>query len=96
MCSQLNFTLCKAIGVDLDDEHWHKQVPKLVETSHESKTITLWYQLQTDRSIPNNKSDILIRDNETQKCMLMDAELPDERNMIKTVAEKILKNKNLQ
>jgi len=94
--SQLNFAICKATGVNLNNEHGHKQVPKLVETSHESKSITLWNQVQTDRTILNNKSDILTCDNESRKCMLIDVEIPDDRNVIKTVEEKILKNKNLQ
>lgn len=96
MRSQLNFTICEAKGVNLDNEHWHKQVPKLVETSHESKIITLWNPLQTNKTMPNNKLDILIHDKETWKRMLIYAEILDDRNVIQTAAEKILKNKNLQ
>jgi len=33
----------------------------------------LWnQQVQTDRTIPNNKPDIIIRDNEKGTCMLID------------------------
>ena len=46
--------------------------------------------------MPNNKLDILIHDKETWKRMLIYAEILDDRNVIQTAAEKILKNKNLQ
>jgi hypothetical protein len=40
-------------------------VPKTAETIHESKVIILWYQqAQTNRTIPNNNSDIINRDKE--------------------------------
>ena len=56
----------------------------------------LWKQeVQTDRTIPNNKPDIIIQDNEKRTCMLIDAANPGDRNMIKKVAEKILKYKDL-
>jgi hypothetical protein len=29
-------------------------------------------QVQTDRTIPNNKPDIIIRDNENETCMLIE------------------------
>jgi hypothetical protein len=50
--------------------------------------------VQTDRTIPNSKPDI-IRDNEKRTCMLIDAAIPRDRNVIKKEAEKILKYKDL-
>ena len=56
----------------------------------------LWnQQLQTDRTIPSNKSDILIRDNEKGTCMLIDVAISGDRNVIKKEAKKILKYKDL-
>jgi hypothetical protein len=43
--------------------------------------------VQTDRTIPNNKPDIIIRDNEKRTCMLIDVEIPGGRNMITKEAE---------
>ena len=40
-------------------------------------------QVQTDRSIPNNKPDIIIRDNEKGTCMLIDVAISGDRNVIK-------------
>jgi hypothetical protein len=39
--------------------------------------------VQTDRTIPNNKPDIIIRDNEKGTCMLIDAAISGDRNVIK-------------
>ena len=50
--------------------------------------------MQTDRTIPNNKQDIIISDNERVTCMLIDAAISGDRNVIKK-AEKILKYKDL-
>jgi len=56
----------------------------------------LWnQQVQTDRTIPNNKPDIIIRDNENGTCMSIDVAISGDRNVIKKEAEKILKYKDL-
>jgi hypothetical protein len=51
--------------------------------------------VQTDRTIPNNKPYIIIRDNEKRTCMLIDFAISGKRNVIKKEAEKILKYKDL-
>jgi hypothetical protein len=51
--------------------------------------------VQTDRTIPNNKPDIIIRDNEKGTCMLIYVTISGDRNVIKKEAEKILKYKYL-
>jgi hypothetical protein len=39
--------------------------------------------VHTDRTIPNNKPDIIIGDNEKRTCMLIDVAIPGDRNVIK-------------
>jgi hypothetical protein len=51
--------------------------------------------VQTDRTIPNNKPDFIIRDNEKRTCMLIDVAISGDRNVIKKEDEKILKYKDL-
>jgi len=52
----------------------------------------LWnQQVQNDRTISNNKPDIIIRDSEKRICMLIDVAISGDRNIIKKEAEKILK-----
>jgi hypothetical protein len=60
------------------------------------RVTVLWNQhVQTDRTIPNNKPDVIIQDNEEGTCMLIDAAILGDRNVIKKEAEKILKYKDL-
>jgi hypothetical protein len=51
--------------------------------------------VQTDRTIPNNKPDIIIQDNEKRTCMLIDVAIPRDRNVTKKEGERILKYKDL-
>jgi hypothetical protein len=80
----------------LDKKHWYEHVPKSIETSQGGKVTILWnQQVQTDRTIRNNKPDIIIRDNEKRTCMLIDVAISGDRNVIKKEAEKIWKCKDL-
>ena len=56
-----------------NNKHWYEHVSKSVETSQGGKVTILWnQQVQTDRTVPNSKPDIIIRDNEKGTCMLID------------------------
>jgi len=67
-------------------------VPKSVEISQGGKVTILWnQQIQTDRTIPNNKPDIINRDKEKVTCMFIDVAISGDRNVIEKEAEKILK-----
>ena len=48
-----------------------------------------------NRTIPNNKPDIIICDNENRTCMLIDVAMSGHRHAIKQKGEKILKYKDL-
>jgi hypothetical protein len=63
------------------------QVPKII--------IIIIIIIIINRTIPNSKRDIIIRDNETGTCMLIDVPIPGDRNVIKKEAENILKYKDL-
>ena len=96
MCAQLHFNICKETGVQQDKKHWYEHVPKSVETNQVGKVTILWnQQVLTDRTIPNNKPDIIIPDNEKGTCMLIDVAISGDRNVIKKEAPKILKYKDL-
>ena len=96
MCAQLHLNICKETGVQLDRKHRYEHIPKSVETSQGSKVTILWnQQVQTDRTIPNNKPDVIIRDNEKGTRVLIDVAISGDRNVIKKEAEKILKYKDL-
>ena len=89
-------TYARKQGHNWPKKHWYKHVPKLVEICQGGKVTILWnQQVQTDRTIPNNKPDIIIRDNEKGTCLLIDVAISGDRNVIKKEAEKILKYKDL-
>jgi hypothetical protein len=68
----------------LDKKHWYEHVPKSAETSQGGKVTILWnQQVQTDRTIPNNKPDIIIHYNEKETCMLIDVAISGDRNVFK-------------
>jgi hypothetical protein len=52
-------------------------------------------KVRTDRTIPGNKPDTIIRDNKQATSVLTEAAIPGDRNVIKKQAEKILKHKDL-
>ena len=82
--------------LELDNKHWYDHTSKSVETSHEVKVVILWNQhVRTNRTIPNNKPEVIIRDNKHGTCMLIDVAILGDRNVIKKGAEKILKYKYL-
>jgi hypothetical protein len=51
--------------------------------------------VQTDRTIPSNKPEIIIHDNEKGTCMLTDVAISGDRKVMKKEAEKILKYRDL-
>ena len=79
-------------GDKVDDNNHNKQltlydhVPKPVKTSQ---------QVQTYRTILNNKPDIMIHDNKKGTCMIIDFTISGDRNVIKKEAEKVLKYTDL-
>jgi len=46
-------------------------------------TILLNQQIQTDRTSPNNKPDIIILHNEKGTCMIIEVAISGDRNVIK-------------
>jgi len=61
----------------------YQYVPISAVTSLECKVTLFWnQQLQTEETIPNNKPDIVIRDNEKGTCLLIGSAVT-KRNVIK-------------
>jgi hypothetical protein len=67
--TQLRCDICKETGVQLGNEHWYEHVLKLVKTSDEGTvTVLRNEQVQTSRTVHNNKPDIIMPDNEKGTC----------------------------
>ena len=61
------------IALKLDNGGWYDHLPKLVEKNQGCKVNILWnQQVQTDRTIHNNKPKIIIRDKVKGTCILID------------------------
>ena len=68
---ELNFNIYKGIEVKLDMEHRYEHVSTSVEIRRERNVTILWnQQVRTDRTIPDNKPDTIIPDNENGTYML--------------------------
>jgi hypothetical protein len=81
--------------VKLGNEHWYKHVLKFVEASHEGKVTISWkQQVQIDRTIPNNKPDIIICANEKEHVCSKNAVVSGEKKCDQE-AKTILKYKHL-
>jgi hypothetical protein len=90
--AQIHFNICKEIWVQVDKKHWYEHIPNSVVTNQGGKVTILWnQQVQTDRTIPSNKTDIIIRDNEKRTYILIDEAILGDTNVIKKEADKILK-----
>ena len=94
VCAQLQFNICRKQS-KTGQKHWYQHVPVSIETNQEDKVTILWnQQVQTDRTIPNNKPDIIIRGHEKGTCMLIDVAISEDINVIEKEAEKIPKYKD--
>ena len=70
------------MGVKLNNEHWDDHILKLVETRcDDTVTILRNQQVQTGRTIPNNKLDIIIHGNEKGTCVLIDVAVSQETEL---------------
>ena len=77
-------------------QHCTENYKKVYEIIQGGKVAILWnQQVQTDRTVPNNNPDFIIRDNEKGTWVLIDVAIWGDRNVIKKEAEKILKYKDL-
>ena len=83
---------CKIREKNFDTNMYQKSV----ETSQVGKVTALRNeQVQTDRTDPNNKPDIITRDNEKEPRVSGDDAISGDRTVIVTAAEKILEYTDL-
>jgi hypothetical protein len=57
VCAQLHFNIYKVIRLKLDSKHWYNHVPKQVKIIRIMETASA-----KNRTISNNKPDVIIRD----------------------------------
>ena len=61
------------------------------------KATILWdHQVKTHRHIPCNKSDIIIQEKDSERCLIIDVAIPSDYNIQKKATEKMSKYVDLQ
>ena len=94
IAAQIHVDICKHYAIKVYAKSWYEHKSNRV-TENEQVTI-LWYsQIITDRHISHNKSDIIIKEEETDMYMIIDVSIPSDYN-IQKATEKITKYVNLQ
>jgi hypothetical protein len=85
--------MCKTSGIETTG-NWYSHIPKLV-CQHEDITVPWNQGIQTDREVLANRPDIIIKNRKDKMCLLVDAAIPSDRNVIHKEPEKKLKYKHL-
>ena len=90
----VHWAISKHYGLQTADTWYEHETPPVVENS---KAVVLWdFSIQTDRCIPANRPDIVVRDKENKTCLLLDISVPSDTNTSLKTFEKISKYKDLE
>ena len=94
VCTYVHWCLLNELGVKTCDE-WYKHIPK---ESTECDDVTVMWDLtiQTDAHIPANRPDITIHDRKNKYATFIDISIPNDVNVIKKTAEKLVKYRDLE
>ena len=91
----LHMDICKYYGIDVQGQHWYEYKPDRVVENDEA-TILWDSQIITDRCIPCNKPDIVVREKRTARCLVIDVAIPSDYNIRDKSTEKMSKYVDLQ
>ena len=94
VAKQLHWNICKHYNIEVNDK-WYLHTPDPV-VDLEEVTIIWDAQIQTDRTIPANKPDVIVKDKKQKQCLIIDVAIPSDYNITQKEAEKRLKYKDLQ
>lgn len=90
----IHWVICRYLGVSTE-ERWYEHQPK-ANIKREGITVMWDSPIQTDRTIPANRPDIVIYDKKKQMCLLIEITVPDDGNIITKENEKLNKYKDLE
>ena len=95
VAAQLHMDICKHYDLQVNAKHWYEHKPERV--TENNKVTILWDSpIATDRHIPCNKPDIVIKEKDTDKCVMIDVAIPSDYNIQKKATEKMNKYVDLQ
>ena len=90
----LHWTICKHYDAPFA-RNWYEHHPEPVI---EVKSVTIiWdFPIHTDRTVKTNGLDIIVKDYENGRCILIDMTVPSDRNIAPKEFEKLSKYKDLE
>ena len=80
VAAQPHVDICKCYYIQVSTKHWYEHKPHRV-TENDKVVVLLDSQICTDRQIPCNKPDIVIREKESDRDLLLDAAIPSDYNI---------------
>jgi hypothetical protein len=93
VCTHLHYSICKTLGTETT-ENWYSHIPKPV-CQHKDIIVLQNQGVQTDTEVLENRPHIIIKNKKDKICLLIDAAIPSDRNVIENESQKKLKYKNL-
>ena len=90
----LHWNLCNEMNIDTN-EKWCKHEPQTV-TEKDNITILWDMPIQTDREMKANRPDIVIKNKQEKRCLLIDMSIPTRKNPSVKVTERLSKYKDLE
>ena len=90
----IHWVILKDLGAEVT-EQWYNHVPK-TSTEVSNHSIMWDMQILTDARLSHNRPDIVVHNREKKTCLMIDVAVPQDRNVIKTTAEKIRRYRDLE
>ena len=90
----MHWKICKEFGTKVK-ERWYEHEPMTI-TRKDSITILWDMSIHTDRTIPANQPDIVLKNKKGKTCLFIDTTIPLETNISVNTMEKLNKYKNLE
>ena len=95
VAAQLHLDICRHYGIKVEAEYWYQHKPERVMEN--KKATILWDSpIITDRHVPCNKADIVIKEKKPDRCQLIYVVIPSDYNIQKKATEKMSKCVDLQ
>ena len=92
--TNLHWNICNEMNIDTN-EKWCKHEPQTV-TEKDNITILWDMPIQTDREMKANRPDIVIKNKQEKRCLLIDMSIPTRKNPSVKVTERLSKYKDLE
>ena len=95
VAAQLHLDICRHYGIKMEAECGYQLKPEQVMVNE--KATILWDSpVITDRHVPSNKPDIVIQEEKSDRCQIIDVVIPSDYNIQKKATEKRSKCVDLQ